>query len=144
MPGFTASQYFEGWTYNGGAFALAFNCYWANLLAMNTAHKNGNITDLEDLSSSLGSASNWFWSTPLKSYPPLTNKPAKYFLTGLNIQHMTIIGSAGVSMKTIRVLMFRRCISPTGMTSFLLDPLKILVVFQKTVVLQKLARNKNF
>ena len=83
VPGFTASQYFEGWTYNGGAFALAFNCYWANLLAMNTAHKNGKIKDLEDLSSSLGSASNWFWSTPLKNYPPLTNKPAKYFFDWL-------------------------------------------------------------
>ena len=24
-PGFTGSQYYEGWAYNGGAFALAFN-----------------------------------------------------------------------------------------------------------------------
>ena len=83
VPGFTASQYYDGWTYNGGAFALGFNCYWANLLALDTASRNGSITDLEELSSSLGSASNWFWSTPLKNYPPLTNKPAKYFFDWL-------------------------------------------------------------
>ena len=57
---------------------------------------------------------------------------------------MTIIGSAGVSMKTIHELMSRRYISLVGTTSFLLDPLKISVVFQKTVVHRKLARNKNF
>ena len=37
LPGFTASQYYDGWTYNGGVFATAFLCYWANLLALDTA-----------------------------------------------------------------------------------------------------------
>ena len=32
-PAFTASQYYDGWTYNGGALALAFIGYWATLLA---------------------------------------------------------------------------------------------------------------
>ena len=83
VPGFTASQYFDGWTYNSGAFALGFNCYWANLLAMDTAARNKNISALEELSLSLGSASNWFWSTPLKNYPPLKNKSADYFFDWL-------------------------------------------------------------
>lgn len=83
VPGFTASQYFDGWTYNSGAFALGFNCYWANLLAMDTAARNQNISDLEELSLSLGSASNWFWSTPLKNYPPLKSKSADYFFDWL-------------------------------------------------------------
>ena len=32
-PGLTASQYAEGWTYNGGALALAFAASWATDLA---------------------------------------------------------------------------------------------------------------
>lgn len=79
VPGFTASQYFDGWTYNGGAFALAFNCYWANLLAIDTARRSGDLVAMESLVASLGSANNWFWSTPLGRYPPLKEKYAPYF-----------------------------------------------------------------
>ena len=45
-PGFTGSQFYEGWAYNGGAFALAFNLFWAMFLAMDTAHRRG-LADLE-------------------------------------------------------------------------------------------------
>lgn len=83
VPGFTASQYYEGWTYNGGAFALAFNCYWANLLAIETAGRSGDLVAMESLVASLGSANNWFWSTPLKQYPPLKEKYAPYFFDWL-------------------------------------------------------------
>ena len=33
-PGMTSSQYYEGWTYNGGAFALGFAANWAAWLAL--------------------------------------------------------------------------------------------------------------
>jgi putative CocE/NonD family hydrolase len=83
VPAFTASQFYDGWTYNGGAFALAFNCYWANLLSIETAGRAGDMEAMEELVASLGSANNWFWSVPLKEYPPLKNKYAPYFFDWL-------------------------------------------------------------
>jgi len=42
-PAFTASQYYDGWTYNGGAFSLAFIGYWATLLGLETAQRAGDL-----------------------------------------------------------------------------------------------------
>ena len=41
-PGMTSSQYYEGWTYNGGAFALAFAANWAAVLAYDDARRLGD------------------------------------------------------------------------------------------------------
>ena len=38
-PGFTGSQFYDGWTYNQGAFALAFAAPWAAFLALDTARR---------------------------------------------------------------------------------------------------------
>lgn len=78
-PGFTASQYYDGWTYNGGALALAFACHWANILAVGNAMRLGDETGTNDLLASLGSAPSWFWSLPLSEYPPLRGDHAPYF-----------------------------------------------------------------
>jgi len=78
-PGFTASQYYDGWTYNGGAFAAAFCTYWANLLALGTAIRRGDEAGTGDLLASLGSAPSWFSSLPLSEYPPLQGGHAQYF-----------------------------------------------------------------
>src|SRR3990172_9103425 len=79
VPGFTASQYYEGGTYNGGALALAFAAYWSNFLAMETASRAADLTTFSRLGASLGSAANWFWHLPLAEYPPLIDTPASYF-----------------------------------------------------------------
>lgn len=78
-PSFTASQYYDGWTYNSGALAAAFVCYWANLLALDTAMRSDDRAGTEQLLASLGSAPNWFWSLPLAEYQPLQNGFADYF-----------------------------------------------------------------
>ena len=79
VPAFTASQYYEGWTYNGGALALAFAAYWSNFLAMETASRAADLTTYSGLGASLGVAPNWFWHLPLAEYPPLLEAPASYF-----------------------------------------------------------------
>ncbi len=78
-PGFTASQYYDGWTYNSGALAVAFVCYWANLLALGTAMRHGDEAGANSLAASLGSAPDWFWSLPLSDYAPLQGEYAPYF-----------------------------------------------------------------
>ena len=78
-PAFTASQYYDGWTYNGGAFALAFIGYWATLLALETAQRVGDVPAHAQLSAGLGNAPAWYWSLPVADYPPLQVPYAPYF-----------------------------------------------------------------
>ncbi len=82
-PGFTASQYYDGWTYNGGALATAFVCYWANLLALGSAVRAGDRAGADALGAALGAAEGWFWSLPLSEYPPLQDSYAPYFFDWL-------------------------------------------------------------
>jgi len=78
-PGFTASQYYDGWTYNGGALSAAFVCYWANLLALGSAVRAEDRAAVDALGASLGAAEGWFWSLPLSEFPPLQGGYAPYF-----------------------------------------------------------------
>ena len=78
-PGFTASQYYDGWTYNGGALAAAFVCYWANLLALGSAVRAEDRAAVDALSASLGAAEGWFWWLPMSEFPPLQGGYAPYF-----------------------------------------------------------------
>jgi len=60
FPLITASNYHEGWTYQGGAFEQWFNEYWTNYLAMDTLGRriDGNPHALK-----------WIWKLPLLNYP---------------------------------------------------------------------------
>lgn len=78
-PAFTASQYYDGWTYNGGAFALAFIGYWATLLALETAQRAGDPEAHLELAAALGNAPAWYRSLPVAGYPPLQTHYAPYF-----------------------------------------------------------------
>jgi uncharacterized protein len=83
-PVVTASNYHDGWTYQGGAFEQWFNESWTSGLAQDTlnrlVHKNTN-------------ALNGMWKLPLTSYPlfelpqasdpDLTRSLAPYFLDWL-------------------------------------------------------------
>ena len=79
-PGMTSSQYYEGWAYNGGAFALAMNLGWALALAVDTAHRRG-LADLErELSDFFLGVTNWYGYLPLSDYPLLKRENiAPYF-----------------------------------------------------------------
>jgi putative CocE/NonD family hydrolase len=83
IPGFTASQYYDGWTYQGGALSLAFVAYWSNLLGMQTASRAGDLDTFSALNESLSSAADWFWHLPLEEYPPLLDRGAPYFFDWL-------------------------------------------------------------
>lgn len=83
-PAFTASQYYDGWTYNGGALSLAFVLYWANLLALDSAHRAGDRSAFEALGASLAEAPGWFWFAPLRDYPPLSDGYASWFYDWLD------------------------------------------------------------
>jgi uncharacterized protein len=83
-PALTGSQYYEGWAYNGGAFALAFNASWVTNLAMDTARKRGDDGHTRDLAAAFLGAPAWYGHLPLDEYPPLASHDlARYFFDWL-------------------------------------------------------------
>jgi len=82
-PGFTASQLYDGWTYNSGALALAFSTTWSMFLALETAARNGDAAALGTLGQSIGIAPDLAWVLPLEAYPPLQDSHAPYFFDWL-------------------------------------------------------------
>ena len=68
VPGTTASEYYEGWTYRGGALHLAFTESWAVNLAQDTARRR-KLRELEsDLFTSFTTAGLTFGALPIKQY----------------------------------------------------------------------------
>jgi putative CocE/NonD family hydrolase len=59
-PNYTASNYHDGWTYQGGAFEQWFNESWTTVLAENTMRRRVE---------SGSDAINWIQTLPLLSYP---------------------------------------------------------------------------
>ena len=78
VPLITASDYHEGWTYQGGAFELGFNLSWTltNLVLANFAHFKTPAPTRERLRQELIRAVDGmcepFTSLPLKDFPLLT------------------------------------------------------------------------
>ena len=77
-PGMTASQYWEGWTYQGGALHLAFAANWAAGLAAYTAIGRRDEREITRLEGVLGSA-DWFSHLPLLEPPGLRREDAPYY-----------------------------------------------------------------
>lgn len=73
-PALTGSQYYDGWAYNGGAFALAFNLSWAARLAMDTSRRKGHDRLEQDLWNIFLNASSYARSMPLSSFEPLSRE----------------------------------------------------------------------
>src|SRR5208283_3301602 len=63
FPQITASNYHEGWTYQGGAFALWFSQSWTSGLAINTLDRRVGGDS---------KASRWDMNLPLADYPVLS------------------------------------------------------------------------
>ena len=82
-PAFTASQYYEGWTYNQGALALAFAMSWAVDLATGDAMRAKDDAARAQLSAAFASIKGWNWHLPLKELPPLSGQFGRYFLDWL-------------------------------------------------------------
>jgi putative CocE/NonD family hydrolase len=78
-PGFTASQFYDGWTYSGGALSLASIAGWATFLAVDTARRRGDEEGHAALLGALGAAPSLFWRLPLSDYLPLLERHAPYF-----------------------------------------------------------------
>ena len=82
-PAMTSSQYYEGWTYNGGAFALAFAANWAAGLAYDGARRQGDEAAMAVLEPATAEA-GWFGELPLERLLPLTRENAPYFFDWLD------------------------------------------------------------
>ncbi|MCU0632975.1 MAG: CocE/NonD family hydrolase [Methanolinea sp.] len=79
-PGFCTPQLYEGWAYNGGAFALAFNLTWAMYLATDTARRKGLSGYEATLWKSIQSMHDWWQWLPMESFPLLrAHELAPYF-----------------------------------------------------------------
>lgn len=69
-PGFTGSDFYDGWTYVGGAFSLAFIVSWVQpLLALPDALKRGDLNAAISLASSANDFPGLYWTQPLQDFP---------------------------------------------------------------------------
>lgn len=76
-PNITASNYHEGWFYQGGAFEWGFVVSWAvNFLALDTLLKE-RPQDVAAIVQAMDGLDRWFAYLPLKELPPL--KGVDYF-----------------------------------------------------------------
>src|SRR5687768_450219 len=78
-PAMTASQYYDGWTYQGGALSLAFVMSWATQLAGGQARKAKDAAALNALNAAFAGITGWHWMLPLSAYPVLSGEFGSYF-----------------------------------------------------------------
>jgi putative CocE/NonD family hydrolase len=83
-PALTASQYYEGWTYNQGALALAFTMSWATDLATREARKAGDDAAVAQLAAAYANMPGLNWWLPLNAFAPLAGPFGNYFQEWLN------------------------------------------------------------
>jgi predicted acyl esterase len=82
-PAMTGSQYYDGWTYNHGAFALAFAVSWALSLGINNAKRRGDDAATSAYAAAFAASLSWDWYLPLDSLPPLQGEDTRYFFDWL-------------------------------------------------------------
>ena len=82
-PAMTGSQYYEGWTYNGGALALAFAASWATMLTADTRRRRGDREGMARAAADFAATPQWAWFLPLEAYPPITREDGPYFFDWL-------------------------------------------------------------
>ncbi len=82
-PALTSSQYYEGWTFNQGALALAFVTSWAFSLGGNSAQRRGDGTAMGSYATAFAKANDWYWFTPLVDLPPMRTSDTDYYFDWL-------------------------------------------------------------
>ncbi|MBM3948846.1 MAG: CocE/NonD family hydrolase [SAR202 cluster bacterium] len=89
-PGVTASNYHEGWTYQGGAFELGFNLTWAAGLTgsnwdnLSRRYKGLNKRGLNKMLNTIDNLDPAFRHLPLKDLPELKGEHTKYYYAWLD------------------------------------------------------------
>ena len=84
-PGVTASDYHEGWAWQGGAFELGFNLSWAfgALTAANWANLSRRLhlhdDDADRLIAAKDGMNEWLQYLPMSEMPQLKNELAPYY-----------------------------------------------------------------
>ena len=78
-PGFTSPQFYEGWTYRGGALSLASMTGWATFLAVDAARRAGDEEAHAALLGALGALPALYWKLPLRDVLRLLDTYAPYF-----------------------------------------------------------------
>src|SRR6266496_5206141 len=68
MPALTGSDYYDGWTYRGGALQHAFTQSWSVFLAQDTAHRRQDYELEGSIAGAFGNAWDNYWITP-QDYP---------------------------------------------------------------------------
>jgi hypothetical protein len=81
-PAFTSPSFHEGWTYRGGALALAFAATWAAGLAWEGARMRGDAAAMDALAKA-GSDPGWLATLPLAEMAPLDGETAPFWLDWL-------------------------------------------------------------
>jgi putative CocE/NonD family hydrolase len=74
-PGITSAQYYDGWAYRGGAFALAFNVFWATFLGYADARRSGRGGVADELARALGRTLSRCEHLPVTSVPMAGEAP---------------------------------------------------------------------
>jgi putative CocE/NonD family hydrolase len=83
-PSFTGAQYYDGWTYNQGAFALAFAAPWAAGLALDAAHRTRDEDGMRALLKAISETDGLLESLPIEAWPPVLERHAPYFTDWLD------------------------------------------------------------
>jgi putative CocE/NonD family hydrolase len=89
-PGVTASDYHEGWTYQGGAFELGFSLSWAMGLTgsnwdnLSRRYKGLNKRGLNKVLNTIDNLDPSFRHLPLKDLPELKGEHTKYYYAWLD------------------------------------------------------------
>jgi uncharacterized protein len=72
VPANTASDYYDGWTYEGGEFRLAFVQPWAiDSIATTAARNRNDLAALARLQAAAGEPTRWLNFRPFKDLPPM-------------------------------------------------------------------------
>jgi uncharacterized protein len=69
-PGFTGNDFYDGWTYVGGAFSLAFVVSWIEpLLGLPEAQRRGDLEAAIALAAQATNFPGLYWTQPLRDFP---------------------------------------------------------------------------
>jgi putative CocE/NonD family hydrolase len=71
VPANTASDYYDGWTYEGGEFRLAFVQPWAFGLATSAAQNRNDQATAVELKAAAADRTRWMDFRPFKDLPPM-------------------------------------------------------------------------
>ncbi|MCU1641932.1 MAG: peptidase [Nocardia sp.] len=72
VPANTASDYYDGWTYEGGAFRLAFVEPWAmGTIGTESAQRRNDGPTVKELTDAVSNFTSWMKFQPYKDFPPM-------------------------------------------------------------------------